>query len=131
MKQYLDAFEVARDTSKKASASNTKYRHSSVIVDRKGRIISTGRNYFAGNTVDTGEDIIDKSVHSEIHALSKVDIRRLDGAVIVNHARTNVASILARPCQNCWPILKKLGFKKVFYSTRSDSDNPEWKEEYF
>ena len=127
-----DAFEIAR--SKTDDAVVTKYQHSSVILDRKGRVISTGKNHWAGNLViadDDADKTIKKTVHAEINALTKVNIRRLRGATIINYAKTNVASNNARPCENCWPILKKLGFRKVFYSVRSPLDKPVWKEEYF
>jgi len=129
----LDAFDLARVTAKKSNTSSiTRYQHSSVILDRKGRIIASGRNHFDGRiiTTDDGGEI-NKTVHSEIHALTKVNIRGLSGAIMVNYARTNVAAILARPCANCWPMLKKLGFTKVFYTVRSNLNKPMWREERF
>lgn len=131
MKNYLDAFEVARNAAGKTSPIVTRYFHSSVIVTRNGKIIATGRNHFAGKIIDTIEGPINKTVHSEVDALSKVNIRRLDGAVMINYARTNVSTNLSRPCDNCQIILRKLGLKKVFYSIRSDINKPKWIEEYF
>ena len=126
-----DPFEVARNTARSADGQVTRYKHGSVILDKKGRTIGTGRNHFRGLIIDTDEGPINKTIHSEVHALERVNIRRLDDAVIINYAQTNVASILARPCDNCWAVLKKLGFRKVFYTVRSDLDKPLWKEEYF
>jgi tRNA(Arg) A34 adenosine deaminase TadA len=131
MKNHLDGFEVARKAAGKTDPIITRYLHASVLLDRRGKIIAVGRNHFAGGQVDTGDGIIDKSMHSEIDALRKVNIRRLNGAVIINYARTNVASNLARPCPNCWTVLKKLGLRKVFFSIRSELDIPIWVEEYF
>lgn len=128
----MDAFDRARVTAAKSNSSGvTRYQHSSVILDRKGRTIASGRNHFAGLIIETEEGEINKTVHSEVHALTKVNIRRLSGATMVNYARTNVAAILARPCPNCWTMLKKLGFTKVFYTERSDLDKPVWVEERF
>ena len=126
-----DPFDIARDIAGRTHPQVTRYLHSSVISDRKGRVIGVGRNYFAGLVIDTEEGPISRTVHSEIHALSRVNIRRLEGAVIYNYAKTNVASILARPCGNCWAILRKLGFRKVFYTIRGPIDTPLWKEERF
>lgn len=129
----MDPFDLARVTANKSNSSGvTKYLHSSVILDRKGRPIASGRNHFAGLVIESedGKDI-NKTVHSEVHALSKVNIRALDGATVINYARTNVAAILARPCPNCWGILKKLGFKKTFYTVRSNLTKPLWMEERF
>lgn len=129
----MDAFDLARVTANKSNSSGvTRYQHSSVILDRKGRTIASGRNHFAGLIIETDDgNEINKTVHSEVHALTKVNIRRLNGATVINYARTNVAAILARPCPNCWAMLKKLGFKKVFYTERSDLDKPVWVEERF
>lgn len=126
-----DAFDIARDTAARSEPIVTKYMHSAVILDRKGRIISTGRNYFAGKQIEVDGEYINKTIHAEVHALSKVNIRRLDNATIINYGRTNVAAILSRPCDNCWTILERLGFAKVFYTVRSDLQKPLWREEYF
>jgi deoxycytidylate deaminase len=111
----------------------TRYQHSSIILDREGRIIGTGVNHFRGKVIKSmdSDGPIDKTIHSEIHALERVNIRRLDDAVIINYGKTNVAAILSRPCENCWTILKKLGFKKVIYTVRSDIMKPTWVEERF
>lgn len=124
-----DAFDIAKNATKNSEPIITRYRHSSVILDRKGRIISVGRNHYTGKVIHTDEGPIKKTIHSEIHALTQVNIRRLEGATIINYARTNVASILAKPCPNCNEVLKKLGFKKVFYTVRSELDKPKWVEE--
>lgn len=127
----LDAFDLARVTATKSKPSVTRYQHSSVILDSKGRIIATGKNHFAGLIISTESGDINKTVHSEVHALTKVNIRRLSGATMVNYARTNVAAILARPCPNCWAMLKKLGFAKTLYTVRSNLEKPMWREERF
>lgn len=132
MRINSDPFEVARNIAGQTDPIVTRYFHSSVLLDRKGRIIATGRNHFTGKVIACDiNDYVFKTIHSEVHALSRVNIRRLDGASIINYARTNVAAILSRPCDNCWAILNKLHVKKVFYTTRSDIMQPNWKEEYF
>lgn len=131
MKNYLDGFEVARNAAGKTDPIVTRYMHSSVIISRNGKIIATGRNHWAGKVIDTIEGPINKTVHSEVDALSKVNIRWLDGAVMINYARTNVSTNLSRPCENCQIILKKLGLRKIFYSVRSDLTKPKWQEEQF
>lgn len=129
---YRDPFDLARQIAGSADPKVTHYLHASVILDRKGRIIGSGKNHFRGHKVLTEDGAyIDKTVHSEAHALRSVDIRRLDDAVIINYGRTNISAILSRPCPNCWAILKKLGFKKVFYTTRSNLMKPLWVEELF
>lgn len=125
----MDPFDTARSAATRASPIVTRYHHSSVILDRKGKVIAVGRNHYKGEWVYTDEGPIKKTVHSEIHALTQVNIRRLDGATMINYAKTNVAAILARPCDSCYAVLRKLGFKKVFYTVRSDIHKPLWREE--
>ena len=131
MNRYVDPFDKARKLAGKTDPVVTGYYHSSVILDRKGRIISTGVNHFNGHQIIVpSEGEIDKTIHSEVHALTKVNIRRLNDAVMINYARTNVRTIMSRPCATCWAILTKLGFRKVIYSVRSASlESPIWKEE--
>ena len=126
-----DVFELARKAAEKSSPQVTKYRHSSIIIDRTGKILSTGYNHFAGKRIQIEDSIINKTIHSEAHALTKVNLKKLDNSVIINYGRTNISAILSRPCPNCWTILKKLGFKKMFYTVRSDLKKSLWKEEYF
>lgn len=127
-----DPFDIARNAAGKTHPIVTRYKHSSVLLDRKGKIIAVGRNYFAGKVLEIAKDeFVNKTVHSEIHALAQVNIRRLDDCTIINYGKTKVASILARPCDSCWIILKKLGLKKVFYTVRSNLHEPMWKEEWF
>ena len=131
MKIY-DAFDVAKITAAKSNPVVTRYQHSSVILDRKGRIIARGKNHYTGILLVTSDGgIVQKTIHSEVNALQKVNIRHLKDAIIINYAKTNVAAILAYPCINCYTILQKLGFAKVFYTTRSDINNPRWQEERF
>lgn len=132
-----DAFDKAVKATKDTDAIVTKYRHSSIILDREERIIGIGRNHWTGliilvdeNTAD-GSSLVKKTTHSEINALSKVNIRRLKGAIILNYGRTNVRTVLSRPCNQCWNILYKLGFNRVWFSLESSLTEPLWKEEIF
>lgn len=133
MSRYRDPFDVAKKLAGKTDPQVTRYMHSSVILDREGRIIGTGVNHFTGESIiaDDTNLPLDKTIHSEIHALRKVGIRKLQGATIINYSRTNVATNLSYPCPNCYAILKKLGFRKMFYSVRSDLVIPMWQEERF
>lgn len=133
MSRYRDPFDVAKKLAGKTDPQVTRYMHSSVILDRQGRIIGTGVNHYTGTSVladDTGMPL-DKTVHAEAAALRKVGIRKLQGATIINYARTNVATNLSYPCGTCYAILEKLGFKKMFYSVRSDLVIPMWQEQRF
>jgi tRNA(Arg) A34 adenosine deaminase TadA len=129
---YQDPFDLARHIAGRTDAQITRYKHSSVILDRKGRVIGRGINHWRGRVIFVeSEGFLNKTMHSEMHALQKVNVRRLEDATIIIYARTEVASILARPCNDCWVILSRLGFKKVFYTDRSPLTKPVWIEERF
>lgn len=131
MSRFYDPFEKARKLAGKTDPQVTRYLHSSVILDRQGRIIGTGVNHYTGSKViadDTGLPL-NKTIHSEIAALHKVGIRKLGGATMINYARTKVATNMAYPCPICMTLIKQLGFRKLMYSVRSGLKNPLWKEE--
>lgn len=128
---FLDSFDAARAAATKHEPGLTKYKHIAIIVTRKGQLIATGRNYNAGESVETDEGLLFRTVHAEINALSKVNIRRLDDASLISFGQTRASIILARPCLNCFTVLKKLQFKRCFYSLPSALDAPIWQEELF
>jgi deoxycytidylate deaminase len=130
-KHLIDAFSLAANACEDSRPGISRYRHGSVILDSKNRVIAVGRNYWAGTEVITKDSRIKKTVHSEINALTKVNIRRLRGSTVVNFARTNQNVVLSRPCPSCWAVLKKLGIQKVFYTEFSDLTRPLWREERF
>lgn len=126
-----DAFDIARRIAGTTDPQVTHYLHSTVIVSRRGQIIAKGRNHWRGQIISTAEGPIRRTIHSEVHALEQVNIRRLTDAIVINYCRTAAHTLLARPCDNCWSILQNLGLKKIFYSVRSELDRPLWKEERF
>lgn len=126
-----DPFDLVKQITGRTHPIVTRYLHGSVILDRNGRIISWGQNHFAGRVIRIDDGgLVSKTVHSEVHALSKVNIRGLSGATIINYGKTNVRSILSKPCANCNVIIRQLGFKKLFYSLESPLNSPVWKEVY-
>jgi len=129
----LDIYDAVRNAAQRAETlGHTRYKHSSILISAKGKVIAVGRNHFKGEMIaaDDGRPI-HKTVHSEIHALWQVNVRRLSGATIVNYACRN-DTVVARPCDTCWRILKKLGLKKVIYSIHGPLAGPhKWKEEVF
>lgn len=131
-----DAFDIAKVLAEKVATSSaplvTRYKHSAVILDRNNKIISKAKNYFAGTSIvsEEGTDI-DKTVHAEIAALAKVNIRRLEGATIIICGRTKVRYIRSAPCASCHAVLKKLKVRKMFYTLMSQLDTPIWAEGIF
>jgi len=117
-----------------APAGATKYLHASALISAKGKVISIGRNHYRGELIEGEFGPIKRTMHSEIHALYQVNVRRLSGATIINYACSNGPNhnaVVSRPCDTCWSILKKLGVKKVLYSAHPQNGKQVWKEERF
>lgn len=105
------------------SDSRFDFRHGAAII-KNSKIIAVGHNYadsrsFGNQTIFT--------VHAEIDAINHTNIRALRGATMVLYAEQHKGRVkCSRPCPNCFQIMRKLGFKRVIYST------PEgWKKENF
>lgn len=132
----MDVYDAVRNAAARAEPlGHTRYKHSSAIISAKGKTLAIGRNHYRGEVIaaDDGHPI-HKTVHSEIHALTKVNVRRLSGAIMVNYACTTNAgnAVISRPCDICWAVLRKLGFKKIVYSLHAPVNGPyRWKEELF
>lgn len=134
MKTLSNAFDAVKSAAAKHDPVVTKYRHTAAIITRKGQFIALGKNTYQGGSIELPEGVLFRTIHAEINALYKVSVRRLQGATILSYGRTDVSAITARPCDNCWAVLKKLGFKKVIYTVLVegyDADTPTWREENF
>ena len=107
-----------------AEKSDMKCKHGCVILDKKGKKISS-----ACNTSVLGESDIDKrykngkriSIHAEENALRCVDIKKLNGARLYVFRKGQGDQILnSKPCERCITIInsfmKKYGLKIVYYS---------------
>lgn len=130
-KTLNDAFDLVKGAAEKHDPQITRYKHTAALISKKDQLIAIGRNYYDGKEIETDEGILSKTIHAEINALSKVNIRRLDGAILLSYSRTKATTRLGRPCDNCYAVLKKLGLKKMFYSMPSSLETPVWKEEQF
>ncbi len=111
------AKDVAKATARK---SDMIFQHGAVII-QGGRVIATGCNYKNGYRWGNGNIF---SVHAEIDAIEGTEIRGLRGATLVIYAESHGRQKLSRPCPNCLHILRKLGFRRVIFSTPS-----EWRKE--
>lgn len=110
----MRVFEHAKDVAcTMAQRSDILFQHGAVII-KDGRIIAVGRNHKNGCRWGNGQIF---SVHAEIDAIEGTKIRGLRGATIVVYAESHGRQKLSRPCPNCAHILRKLGFKRVIFST--------------
>lgn len=94
------------------------------VVVYKNKIVGRGCNI----AHSTGE--INDGIHAEIAAINDATAKyRKDSILVVGRTNKNDELAIAKPCQSCETILKKLGVKRVWFSTetgwqRMDLNNP-------
>jgi deoxycytidylate deaminase len=125
-KKDYEILYYALELSKKSTMQN---KHGSVIVDRKGNIISTGYNQLLfvpkeKIKVYNKNTTIKISKHAEEVALKKADPKKLNGAklYIIRWTTCNGNTIFtnSKPCKRCTSIIetciKRFGLKVVYYT---------------
>jgi len=125
-KKEYEILYYALELSKKSTMQN---KHSSVIVDKKGNIISTGYNQILCIPKDkikiyNKNTNIKISKHAEEVALKNADPKKLNGAklYVIRWTTFNGDTIFtnSKPCKRCTSIIetciKKCGLKVVYYT---------------
>ncbi len=94
---------------------NTTFRLGAVLF-HKNNVINTGRN-FANKTHPKSNSPF-KNIHAEFDAIISVPRFLLEGAslMVVRIGMTNDL-LMARPCSDCYSLIKKVGIKRLYYST--------------
>lgn len=108
--------------------NNQRCRHFSFICDGK-RILSIGSNSPKTHPVNLRFDYVNRQkhcirsmigTHSELSAVLKIGEQNCKGLTIINTRINRKNQIdFSRPCNGCMDMIKKLGFKRVIYSTKS------------
>lgn len=125
-KKDYEILYYAQELSKKSTMQN---KHGSVIVDKKGNIISTGYNQILFVPKDkikiyNKNTNIKISKHAEEVALKNADPRKLNGAklYVIRWTTSNGDTIFtnSKPCKRCTSIIetciKRFGLKVVYYT---------------
>jgi hypothetical protein len=110
------------------SSSSQRCRHFSFIFD-KSRLLSIGVNSckthplnLRYNYVNRQNDPIGSFVgtHSEMNAVIKLGLKDCCGLVIINtRINRNNQIDYSFPCNGCLDMIRKFGFKSVFYTTKN------------
>lgn len=103
----------------------TKQEITAIIYDRKGRVLSVGKNsYVKTHTLQAKYakkvGLPDKQfLHAEIHAISKC--RDLDKAhkIVVTRFGKKGQPLLAKPCLICQSAIESVGIKIVEWSVET------------
>jgi hypothetical protein len=126
-KNLLKAEEISRAFAGK-SRSSQRCRHFSFIFDRSKLLsigINSGKTHplnLRYNYVNRENDSIGSFVgtHSEMSAVLKLGPKSCKGLIMVNtRMNRNDEMDYSFPCKGCMDMIKKLGFKSVFYTTKN------------
>jgi hypothetical protein len=127
-KNLLKAEEISRAFAGK-SRSSQRCRHFSFIFDRSKLLsigINSGKTHplnLRYNYVNRENDSIGSFVgtHSEMSAVLKLGSKACKGLIMVNtRINRNDEMDYSFPCKGCMDMIKKLGFKSVFYTTKNE-----------
>lgn len=136
----LSLMEQCKEIAKK---SNLRSKHGCVIVDYKGRIISSACNKRKNLKDEHVEDIKLRqrkgfSKHAEETALKNVDRNKLKGAKLYvvrwgYNENCPFHFLNSKPCSKCTAIINacmnNYGLKSAFYSTNINTFEPIYDEE--
>lgn len=123
-KRQMSFFKIAKNVSQLSDFPKIKI---GAIVVHKHKIISSGYNsknkchrLQAQLNKKRFEDPSCGSIHAELAALLPLLHKRdLKGASIYTYREySNGQLAISRPCKSCMSIIKKLGIKKIYYTTQ-------------
>jgi len=102
--------------------NDNKYNLVAIITDKKGKILSTGKNSYTKTHPKMA--LWSKKygnpyriyLHAECHAILK--LKENDDPYVIYVARTgkNGEPLNSKPCKICMNVIKKVGIKEIFYT---------------
>lgn len=104
----------------KALEVSRSQKHVSLILDRKGNVLSSGNNDHKQHTEAARIGYRFDELHAELDALLRLHPRKRDaGNLILFNFRFNRFGDfrMSRPCAKCMPWCSAL-FKRIIYTTR-------------
>lgn len=111
-----------------ALKSSSRFRVGCVLA-KGGRILSVGRNDMSKSHPQAQAHGSLAHLHAEVDACLGLRPYDVSGAdAFVYRVLTDDAPALARPCDMCMAVLKKMGIKRVFYTT---GEGVGWRMERF
>lgn len=89
------------------------------IIVRKNKILSVGYNSPKTHPIASTKM---QQLHAEAHAIVRCPDNELKGAeLIVVRARPSGFPGLAKPCDSCASLIRKVGIRKVFYTISTNN----------
>ena len=102
---------------KLAHNSIVRYKHAAGLMS--GNIMySAAINKFSRQVKTKENDVYYKTIHAELNVFEKLSKKKIKGMdILVIRINNNFALRNSRPCNQCIEKLRKIGIRKVFYST--------------
>lgn len=106
--------ELIEAAAKIAARSPVRRFQTGAVIFRDGEILSTGWSHASDKNMTNY-----RSVHAEMHALSRLDVRDAVGSIIaiVTISRKSGNRTDGTPCFFCLSNLKKIGIKEIVFTT--------------
>lgn len=112
------------------SYKKDKYCLCAIITDKKGNILSVGKNdYFRSHPTQAyyAEKCGNKHsifIHAEIDALTKIPYGKKPYAIYIARINKNGEPVIAKPCQICQEAIKDAGIKEnnIYYTKGSKNE---------
>jgi len=105
-----------QEAANEALKSSYKLRLGAIVV-QKNKIVGRGHN------VVHSTGVLRESTHAEMSAINNTKARYRGGSVLfVSRLGSGGELLLAKPCARCEKVLRKLGVRRVWYSS-----SEEWK----
>lgn len=125
LKKDFHFFDVAKAVSKiDREFPKNRYKIGAIITD-KNKIISVGYNQQKTNPIQKKYNkfrpyiVYNPYIHAEIHAILNSKKDSLKGCSIYTYRETKDGKISnSRPCEACMELIKKMGIKKICYTTK-------------
>lgn len=103
---------------KKESLKSNHHAHRiGAVITKGGVVLARGYNQLRPCTTGARYAKWKESIHAERDACRKVEKEKLVGATIFVYRETRISPLLAKPCEDCYNMLKELGLKKMVYTT--------------
>ena len=101
---------------------NQKYKLVAIITDKKGHILSIGKNSFSKSHPTQAyyaEKVGNRHcifLHSEIDAIIKLKYTDIPNSIYIVRINQKGEPLLSAPCEICQRAIKDVGIKNIYYT---------------
>ena len=106
-----------------AAAESTHKHKLGAVLTKSGRILAVGYNKVGHKSIHGAWP---NSIHAEVAVISKLlkpkHFHKLQGSrLFITRIRKNGQLALAKPCPQCFSLIKSVGIREVIYTTNKQT----------